>query len=231
MTLRKSKKKNTLDCTIDAIGEYIRANHLQEGSPLPTEIELSQQLGVSRTILREALQHFRTLGIITAKSKTGSRLNRLFPDNPFQSYQPFLLTQPGISQKLIEFRGILETGMAEFIVRNATPARIKAMRSHNEKMAKTEDFAKRTMEDSLFHAELLRILQNPFIDSLIPLFIDFFQQTLAIDEKLFPTKREDVDREHGRIIECIVTKNTDGLREILRRHNEANVDFASKMFP
>ena len=231
MTIRKRKKKNTLGCTIDAIGEYIRANRLQEGSSLPTEIELSQQLGVSRTILREALQHFRTLGIITAKSRTGAHLNRLFPENPFQSYQPFLLIQPGISQKLIEFRGILETGMAEHIVRNATRAQIKAMRRHNEMMAQTEDFAKRTVEDSLFHAELLRILQNPFIDCLIPLFIDFFQQTMAIEEKHFPTKREDVDREHSRIIECIENKDTDGLREILRRHNEANVDFASKMFP
>ncbi len=226
MTIRKRKKKNTLGCTIDAIGEYIRANHLQEGSPLPTEIELSRQLGVSRSILREALQHFRTLGIITAKSRTGAHLNRLFPENPFESYHPFLLSQPGIPKKVVQFRGIIETGVADLIVKSATATTLRMLRAHNDKLRDAKVFTTRIKEDDLFHVTMLQCVQNPFVDCIVPLFTDCFLQIMHVmDEQHVPTPLEVVVREHDEIISCIKHKDTDGLRRLLYHHNEANVAF------
>ena len=226
MKIHKVQKKNTLSCTIDAIGEYIRSNHLQEGSPFPTEIELTRQLGVSRSILREALQHFRTLGIITAKSKTGAHLNRLFPENPFQSYHPFLLSLPGVPLKLVQFRGIIETGMADLIVKCADKEHLDAMRRHNEKMKRAKDFSRRLAEDDRFHAVMLQCVRNPFVDCIVPLLTDCSLQIMhAMDENHLPTPLEIVAREHDEILSCIEHKDTDGLRRLLYHHNEANVIF------
>ena len=228
MKIQKIDKKNTLSCTIDAIGNYIRDNKLQEGAPLPTELELSARLGVSRSILREALRHFRTLGIITSKSKTGSKLAKLFPEDPFQSYRPFLIQQPGILQKLIQLRGIIENGAAEWIALQATESRIKAMKEYNRQLKDAVCSSDRVMADCLFHAELLRCACNPFIDSMIPLFSDFFRQIrMDMGEDDLRVTRADVVREHEVIIACIEKKDGPGVRKMLASHNQPNVDFAS----
>ena len=227
MEIQKINKKNTLNCTIDAIGNYIRANKLQEGTPLPTELELASRLGVSRSILREALRHFRTLGIITSKSKTGSKLAKLFPSDPYQSYRPFLISQPGILPKLIQLRGIIESGSAELIVMQATAERIEAMKKYNRQLKEARRLPERTMADCLFHSELLRCVGNPFIDNLIPLFSDFFQQVMSTVSGSNKTKQEDIVKEHERIIGCIEKKDSAGVRAMLCVHNQANVDFVS----
>lgn len=227
MGIQKKNKKNTLSRTIDAVGSYIRDNKLQEGAPLPTELELSARLGVSRSILREALRHFRTLGIIASKSKTGSKLAKLFPSDPYQSYRPFLISQPGILPKLIQLRGVIESGSAELIVMQATEERIEAMKEYNRRFKAARKLADRTMADCLFHSELLRCVGNPFIDNLIPLFSDFFQQVMSTVSGSSKTKQEDIVKEHERIIACIEKKDSAGVRAMLCVHNQANVDFVS----
>lgn len=227
MELQKIGKKNTLDCTIDAIGSYIRGNKLQEGAQLPTELELASRLGVSRSILREALRHFRTLGIITSRSKTGAKLAKLFPADPYRSYRPFLISQPGILPKLIQLRGIIESGSAELIVMQAAAEQIEAMKKYNRRFKEARRLSDRTMADCLFHSELLRCAGNPFIDSLIPLFSDFFQQVMSTVSDDIRTKHEDIVKEHERIIGCIEKKDSAGVRAMLCVHNQANVDFVS----
>ena len=44
--------------------EYFEYNNLKPGDSLPTEIDLSKALGVSRTVVREAFLRLRTLGLV-----------------------------------------------------------------------------------------------------------------------------------------------------------------------
>ncbi|MEI3006272.1 MAG: hypothetical protein V8T87_16965 [Victivallales bacterium] len=44
---------------------------------------MRRNLGISRNILREAIRHYRTLGIIDSKPKLGAAIARLVPDNPY----------------------------------------------------------------------------------------------------------------------------------------------------
>ena len=69
--LQPIKCKNTVETAIESIGTYIAYN-LHPGDVLPIERDLSTQLQISRNITREALQYFRTLGIIDSKPKVGA---------------------------------------------------------------------------------------------------------------------------------------------------------------
>ena len=83
------RRKNTVDIAIDNIGEYI-INHLQVGDALPGEREIAEKLQISRNITREALQHYRTLGIIESKPKVGAVVARLTPVKAYDGYLPFI---------------------------------------------------------------------------------------------------------------------------------------------
>lgn len=51
--------------------ELLKQRKLKVGDSIPKEIELAETLGVSRTVIREALLRLRTMGLIESKKKRG----------------------------------------------------------------------------------------------------------------------------------------------------------------
>jgi len=54
-------------------GQIARGDH-PVGSLLPTEAELQQQFHVSRYVVRQAIQHLRSMGLVTARKGVGTRV-------------------------------------------------------------------------------------------------------------------------------------------------------------
>ena len=55
----------------EAIKRYILENNLKPGDTLPTETEMAEMLGTSRTTVREALRVLQFLGVIKTKQRIG----------------------------------------------------------------------------------------------------------------------------------------------------------------
>lgn len=53
------------------LGEEIRSGRLRPGDKVPTEVELVKQLGVSRTVVREALSRLRSAGLVEPRQGLG----------------------------------------------------------------------------------------------------------------------------------------------------------------
>lgn len=51
---------------------YFIENKLKPGDPIPTEVELSEALNVSRTVIREVLIRLRTVGLVESKRHKGT---------------------------------------------------------------------------------------------------------------------------------------------------------------
>src|SRR4029079_15921791 len=52
--------------------ELLQQQKLKVGDAIPKEIELAASLGVSRTVIREALLRLRVMGLIESKKKKGA---------------------------------------------------------------------------------------------------------------------------------------------------------------
>ncbi|HUM64475.1 MAG TPA: GntR family transcriptional regulator, partial [Chitinophagaceae bacterium] len=50
----------------------LQERKLKVGDSIPKELELAELLGVSRTVIREALLRLRTMGLIESKKKKGA---------------------------------------------------------------------------------------------------------------------------------------------------------------
>ena len=59
---------------VHTIGLQIVSGGLQPGDPLPPEDELTSNLAVSRTVLREAVKVLAAKGLVEARPKTGTRV-------------------------------------------------------------------------------------------------------------------------------------------------------------
>src|SRR5579871_5277797 len=71
------------------IGRRILGGLVKPGELLPSETELSQRLGVSRTALREAIKVLAGKGLIESRPKTGTRVR---PRESWNFLDPDVLT-------------------------------------------------------------------------------------------------------------------------------------------
>ncbi|GAA3881640.1 hypothetical protein GCM10022381_24870 [Leifsonia kafniensis] len=91
----------------ERISQGIRSGTLISGELLPREIELGLALGVSRTVVREALMLLEEDGLIVTKRGVGRFVSDSIPHEGLDEFQPLeqLLAEPGttLDVQVIEF--------------------------------------------------------------------------------------------------------------------------------
>ena len=71
--------------TFREIRSYIIRHELKPGDLLPTELEMSQMLGVSRNVLREAIKSMELMGMVQACPGRGTEVREFSLDFVFQN--------------------------------------------------------------------------------------------------------------------------------------------------
>ncbi len=156
---------------IGSIQNYIVEQGLQPGDRLPTEQEFCDSLGISRSIVRESLSHFRMLGIITSKPRVGTVISEFLPKDAFASYQVFMAGDKETYREAKELRMSLEIGAIPLMIRGYTPE----VGARLSKVLETMAIRAQTVgSDIEFHRILLESTRNRLISSLIPVTVQFF---------------------------------------------------------
>jgi len=92
---------------------YLLSKKLKPGDKLPTESEFSQQLGVGRNSLREAIKMLSSFGIIEIKRGLGTFIAKSMSSSVMNPLILGLVFEQGTSIELFELRLLIETGAAE----------------------------------------------------------------------------------------------------------------------
>lgn len=214
------KYKNTVDLAIEHIGNFI-AEKMKVGDVLPSERDLAERLQISRNITREALQHFRTLGIIESKPKIGAIVVRLMPEDVYAGYEPFLAISPHTFQDLAHLRMTLELGCAERAVKNVTDDDIKTLTALCEKikiLASSSDVNALSVlnkTDMEFHTAIMKLSGNTLINSLIPLVVESFEKQLLLNAVNY---REFGYQEHFDMVDALKDNDLARLSALIRIH-------------
>lgn len=155
--------------------ELLQQQKLKVGDSIPKEIELAEALGVSRTVIREALLRLRMMGLIESKKKKGAVITS--PDlfgNLGKSMNPHILS-PETLKEVFEIRLVLEIGMADFLFHRVTKEDIKELKQivANEPPA-AQDHLFNVEHEIAFHGKLYEITGNEtmkkFQRMLLPVF-------------------------------------------------------------
>ena len=154
--------------------EGLYARIVAEGRPgpgekLPNELELSQELGVSRTTLREAIRALVTQGVLEVRRGKGT-----FVSEQVGEIEDFgfggLERVKGQLRDLFELRSIFEPRAAELACLRATEEELCDIL---EKGAAVEACIRagrdRVEADGAFHAAIVRATHNEFMVRLLPL--------------------------------------------------------------
>ncbi|MBG6234221.1 DNA-binding FadR family transcriptional regulator [Pedobacter sp. CAN_A7] len=193
---------------------------LKVGDSIPTEIDLSKSLGVSRTVTREALLRLRMMGLIETKKKKGSVITS--PDIfeiMSKSMNPHILDQNTLKE-IFELRLVLEVGMADLLFLRITPEDIQELRLIVESEPDTaKDHIFNIDHEIIFHGKLYEITGNEtlkkFQRMLLPVF-DYVHKSGLLKKQMEINKFVS----HKGLVEILENGSPELFRNAMRNHLE-----------
>lgn len=161
--------------------EQLSQNIYKIGDRLPTEREIAESYGVSRTVIREAIIMLEIEGLVEVRKGSGVYVislpqpNNNLTNNPLNS-DLFMsafsgLTGTDISPfELLQARQLIESNIVEFAAHQITKAEINAMRKVLEKEKEALETGHSNEEyDRDFHILIAEATKNTFLVDIIKL--------------------------------------------------------------
>lgn len=208
--------------------ERLYARIVAEGQPgpgekLPNELELSQELGVSRTTLREAIRSLVTQGVLEVRRGKGT-----FVSDRVGEIEDFgfggLEQVKGQLRDLFELRSIFEPQAAKLACLRATEEELADIL---EKGAAVEACIRagrdRVEADGAFHAAIVRATHNEFMVRLLPL-IHRAVQTAVETGKEPERLAADTIRDHALLLEFFERRDGAGAGHAMAVHMRHAMD-------
>jgi DNA-binding FadR family transcriptional regulator len=160
--------KNVHGNTLDLLGEQIVAGRYLPGASIPPEPMLCVELGVSRTVIREAVKSLVAKGLIITGPKVGTRV---LPSEQWNWFDPDVVTwqsKAGLSREFLrdlqELRRVVEPAGVRLAAERATAQDIAeietAYAGMKDAIEHGGDYVK---HDLLFHQGLLRACHNRMV--------------------------------------------------------------------
>lgn len=200
--------------------QLLKDRKLKVGDSIPKEIELAESLGVSRTVIREALLRLRVMGLIESKKKKGAVITS--PDIfgiIGKSMSPHILDQDTL-RDMFELRLILEIGMADFIFQRITSEDLAELKKIvGKEPDATQDYLFNIDHEIAFHGKLYEITGNEtlrkFQRMLLPVF-DYVHHSGLLKKQI--TNKRFVS--HRGLVEIIENGSPEMFRNAMRNHLE-----------
>lgn len=188
------------------------------GDKLPNEIELSEELSISRTTLREAIRILVTNGILEIKRGRGTFVKKDFNvSHTMQSLKN--LSNARINAKdLYEMRLIFEPEAAYYATIRATDAELQRILEYGQQIEQKIKLGKdRTDVEQKFHKSISKATHNEFMDKLMPVIFQAIDKGVMLSQK---NKRavKDTISDHKMIMEFMEARNPEGARSAMKIH-------------
>ncbi len=198
--------------------ESILSRRLQVGDRLPSERELGEQFGVSRTVVREAVRALVAKGVIEVRSGSGLRVAAVGADAVSESMSLFLRGGSVDFENVHEVRALLEVHIAGVAAERATPDDVERLREVHERMRRTKDVEAAARDDLEFHRIVAAATQNDLylllMDSIGSALMDIRRENLASGSTPVTLTQ------HEAILDRIATHDADGARAAMATHLE-----------
>jgi len=193
--------------TADAIKQHIIDAGLVPGDLMPTETELRDTLGVSRSSVREAMRTLASLDIVEVRHGHGTYVGRMSLD-PLVNGMVFRLSATGLKslRDVVQTRIALDLAMAEELVKAHSGTHDGTLHDLVAQMrANTLDGQSFIEQDRDFHARLAAGIDNQIIGELAGAFWEIHTRALPLLGVSTPRDILDTVEAHAAILTAVET--------------------------
>ena len=219
-----SRRASTATETQEKIKQFVLSENLRPGDLLPTELELCERLGVSRSSVREAVRTLAALDMVDVRHGTGTFVGHLSLAPLVDSLAFRSVLSPSESnselRQIVETRTAIDLGLTEQVVQamagNTNPGLHELVDEMVELAHQGKSFA---AQDRKFHSTLLTATTgNELIVALVEALWDV--HTILIEQLEVPTPDDIVDtaKAHGAMVEAAEAGDAKAYREAVDAH-------------
>ncbi len=192
---------------------------LPPGSPMPTELSLMEDIGVSRNSIREAIKALQALGIVEIRHGYGTFVGTAGSES-LQTWLLFRTRTRGASdagrlRDLLEVREMIETELTSRVARDHRPELIEELEDRVARMRRKGPDA--ALADREFHDLICAEAGFDLARELTGLFWDVYQ--VAEGELGGPVSSPvSTAKRHQAIVDALVLRDAEAAAEAVHRH-------------
>lgn len=194
---------------VATLARRILSGEIAPGGGFPNTIQLSVELGVSRSALREAIKVLSAKGMLEVRPRTGTRVR---PRDSWNLMDPELLSwcgpelDPELLRSLLECRLLIEPGAAALAASRANAAQLAVIEAAFDRMSEAVDLNTRVEADLEFHVAVLKASGNLFLAQWAGTVSSILLATFRMSAEM-TTSVDDAFTAHREVMESIRLRN------------------------
>jgi len=211
--------KNVHGNTVDHLGQAIISGRYAPGSTIPPEPLLGEELGVSRTVVREAVKSLIAKGLVSSGPKVGTRV---LPSDSWNWFDPDVVvwqSKAGLTREFLrelqELRRLVEPAAVRLAAERATASDIADIEAAYEGMRRAvEEGGDYVTHDLAFHQGLLRACRNRMLAQMSKALAALLRTSFEIS-----TSRKDGPRNslplHRAVLDAVIARDPAGAEKAI----------------
>jgi GntR family transcriptional regulator, transcriptional repressor for pyruvate dehydrogenase complex len=218
----------TFQETVERLGTAIRLGILGPGIRLPSERELAEQLGISRSTLRQAITTLVQSGhLMSIRGRGGGTF--VVQEPPLAEGSP---TGPVREdwREVLDLRAAIEVGTATLAADRSSDDDLALMRECVDRMAAATDFDDYRRADIRFHMAIAEATRVPRLVGLVGE-VEAEVSELIAHIAHPPEVLDHANDEHARMIDALSRRDATRAVRLLRRHLDGTLHILGGLFP
>jgi len=200
--------------------ERLILKKLQPGDKLPSERELAEMLGVSRSSIRDAIRSLELMGLVEPRQGAGTIVCEVSAESLVNPLSNLLVRQQQQVSELLDFRKMLEPPLAARAATHASDEEVAEM----EEILRRQDEKLRLgrlaiEEDSEFHYSVAMASGNTVVLKVLDILMDLLRETRERSLQLDGRPEKSLAG-HRRILAAIKRHDGEAAKAAMRRHIE-----------
>jgi DNA-binding FadR family transcriptional regulator len=228
-----TRQYTLVDQVEDHLLSFFKDHDLQCGDPIPNEVTLSKELGVARSVVREALSRLRMMGLVYSRPRRGMVLTEPSILNSMKRVIDPRIMSESTLMDILGFRIALEEGISSDIFRYITPKDITELEEIVQMGIASENNEYSLVDEFTFHSKLYKVTGNRTIAQ----FQELIHPVLTYVKQHFRDYLQPINIEmerngtlvsHSDLLECIMMNDLPGYVKAINRHFEVYRIFTNK---
>lgn len=199
------------------ITENIRSQKWKEGTKIPSEPVLAEELGVSRATIRTAVKLLQLSGVLLSKTGSGTYVKENASAILESKELAAVMSEPQIVYELLQARCILEPQLCALAAQNATCSEMHQLFSILHEMEQCRDRHELMAYGYRFHQYVAEFSHNKILYGFCQSISSQLRGLRVLDILTLDTFLQGID-EHRAIADAIKERNSALAKELMLEH-------------